>query len=185
MVYAPFVLFHADCAGCDDEIQEGQALVALERQWHIWCFKCADCGDVLHGEYMGKDGAPYCERDYQRLFGVKCAHCERFITGKVLQAGDNNHFHPTCARCTKCGDPFGDGEEMYMQGGAIWHPRCGPGPDSKVEEGALIEDQVRAAIANSEMHKFPLLAHRDEDNKQTFRRGAQLRSSPALKSDKR
>ena len=39
----------------------------------------------------------------------------RFISGKVLQAGDNNHFHPTCARCTKCGDPFGDGEEMYLQ----------------------------------------------------------------------
>lgn len=26
------------------------------------------------------------------------------------------------------GDPFGDGEEMYLQGAAIWHPRCGPGP---------------------------------------------------------
>lgn len=68
-----------DCAGCGDEIQEGQALIALERQWHIWCFKCASCGDVLHGEYMGKDDAPYCERDYQRLFGVKCAHCERSV----------------------------------------------------------------------------------------------------------
>jgi hypothetical protein len=33
-----------------------------------------------------------------------------------VQAGDNHHFHPTCARCTKCGDPFGDGEEMYLQG---------------------------------------------------------------------
>ena len=42
-------------------------------------------------------------------------HIRRFISGKVLQAGDNNHFHPTCARCTKCGDPFGDGEEMYLQ----------------------------------------------------------------------
>ena len=56
----------------------------------------------------------------------------RFISGKVLQAGDNNHFHPTCARCTKCGDPFGDGEEMFLQGAAIWHPRCGPGPDESM-----------------------------------------------------
>lgn len=83
---------------------------------------------------MGKDGLPYCEKDYQAKFGVRCAHCERYITGKVLQAGDNHHFHPTCARCTKCGDPFGDGEEMYMQGGAIWHPRCGPGPDARIED---------------------------------------------------
>lgn len=71
---------------------------------------------------------PYCEKDYQKQFGVKCAYCNRYISGKVLQAGDNHHFHPTCARCTKCGDPFGDGEEMYLQGAAIWHPRCGPGP---------------------------------------------------------
>lgn len=52
---------------------------------------------------MGKDGQPYCEKDYQKSFGVKCAYCERYISGKVLQAGDNHHFHPTCARCSKCG----------------------------------------------------------------------------------
>ncbi|XP_066600515.1 actin-binding LIM protein 2 isoform X3 [Prorops nasuta] len=116
------------CAGCGTQLREGQALVALDRQWHVWCFKCHSCDTVLHGEYMGKDGVPYCEKDYQKQFGVKCAYCNRYISGKVLQAGDNHHFHPTCARCTKCGDPFGDGEEMYLQGAAIWHPRCGPGP---------------------------------------------------------
>ncbi|XP_056631382.1 actin-binding LIM protein 1-like isoform X4 [Diorhabda sublineata] len=122
-----------ECAGCKEELKEGQALVALDQQWHIWCFKCTTCGTVLHGEYMGRSGVPYCERDYQKQFGVKCAYCNRFISGKVLQAGDNHHFHPTCARCTKCGDPFGDGEEMYLQGGAIWHPRCGPGPTENGE----------------------------------------------------
>ncbi|XP_076049123.1 actin binding LIM protein Uncoordinated 115a isoform X5 [Oratosquilla oratoria] len=127
------------CAGCKDELVEGQALIALDQQWHIWCFKCATCGVVLHGEYMGKDGFPYCEKDYQAQFGVKCAYCERFISGKVLQAGDNHHFHPTCARCTKCGDPFGDGEEMYLQGTAIWHPRCGPGP---TENGTVLNGSL-------------------------------------------
>uniref|UniRef100_A0AAG5D847 LIM zinc-binding domain-containing protein n=1 Tax=Anopheles atroparvus TaxID=41427 RepID=A0AAG5D847_ANOAO len=120
-----------ECAGCQQQLKEGQALIALDRQWHIWCFKCNACGTTLNGEYMGKDGVPYCEKDFQKSFGVKCAHCNRYISGKVLQAGDNHHFHPTCARCTKCGDPFGDGEEMYLQGGAIWHPRCGPGPSSE------------------------------------------------------
>ncbi|XP_044271565.1 actin-binding LIM protein 3 isoform X2 [Tribolium madens] len=124
-----------ECAGCGKELNEGQALVALDQQWHIWCFKCGTCGVVLHGEYMGRNGQPYCERDYQKQFGIKCAYCSRYISGKVLQAGDNHHFHPTCARCTKCGDPFGDGEEMYLQGGAIWHPRCGPGP---TENGQIL-----------------------------------------------
>ncbi len=120
------------CAGCGDELKDGQALMALDKHFHVWCFKCKACSELLHGEYMGKDGAPYCEKDYQALFGVKCTYCFRFISGKVLQAGDNNHFHPTCARCTKCGEPFGDGEEMFLQGAAIWHPRCGPGPDEAV-----------------------------------------------------
>lgn len=117
------------CAGCGEELKDGQALMALDKHFHVWCFKCKQCGELLHGEYMGKEGAPYCEKDYQALFGVKCTYCFRFISGKVLQAGDNNHFHPTCARCTKCGEPFGDGEEMFLQGAAIWHPRCGPGPE--------------------------------------------------------
>ncbi|KAK7017131.1 hypothetical protein SK128_012258 [Halocaridina rubra] len=128
-----------ECAGCKEELVEGQALIALDQQWHIWCFKCAACNTVLHGEYMGKDGLPYCEKDYQAQFGVKCAYCNRFISGKVLQAGDNHHFHPTCARCTKCGDPFGDGEEMYLQGTAIWHPRCGPGP---TENGTVLNGSI-------------------------------------------
>nr|CAD7433890.1 unnamed protein product [Timema monikensis] len=134
-----FISLFSECAGCNEALKDGQALIALERQWHIWCFKCHTCGVVLHGEYMGKDGIPYCEKDYQKQFGVKCAYCNRYISGKVLQAGDNHHFHPTCARCTKCGDPFGDGEEMYLQGTAIWHPRCGPGP---TENGTVLNGSL-------------------------------------------
>ncbi|XP_022253548.1 actin-binding LIM protein 1-like [Limulus polyphemus] len=73
------------CAGCDQELKEGQALIALEKPWHVWCFKCTTCGTVLHGEYMGKDGLPYCEKHYQKLFGVKCMQCDFYVTGKVLQ----------------------------------------------------------------------------------------------------
>ncbi|XP_076317622.1 actin-binding LIM protein 2-like isoform X2 [Tachypleus tridentatus] len=125
------------CAGCGQELKEGQALVAMQKPWHIWCFKCTTCNAVLHGEYMGKDGLPYCENDYQQLFGVKCGCCNLYITGKVLQAGENHHFHPSCARCSKCGDHFGDGEEMYMQGGAIWHPRCGEAPEEILTDGYI------------------------------------------------
>ncbi|XP_065352222.1 actin-binding LIM protein 3-like isoform X3 [Cloeon dipterum] len=137
-------LLSSQCAGCQEELKEGQALVALDRQWHVTCFKCQSCGVTLQGEYMGKDGIPYCEKDYQKQFGVKCAYCSRYISGKVLQAGENHHFHPTCARCTKCGDPFGDGEEMFLQGGAIWHPRCGPGP---TENGAILNGNGSAIDA--------------------------------------
>ena len=35
-----------------------------------------------------RDGAPYCERDYQIHFGVQCEACHQFITGKVLEVSD-------------------------------------------------------------------------------------------------
>lgn len=28
------------CAGCGQLLRDGQALVALDKQYHIWCFKC-------------------------------------------------------------------------------------------------------------------------------------------------
>lgn len=43
-----------DCAGCGEEIKQGQSLLALERQWHVSCFKCRTCGCALTGEYISK-----------------------------------------------------------------------------------------------------------------------------------
>ncbi|XP_028845645.1 actin-binding LIM protein 1 isoform X10 [Denticeps clupeoides] len=113
----------SNCIGCGRDIKNGQALLALDRQWHLGCFKCKACGKVLSGEYISKDGAPYCEKDYQIHFGVQCEACHQFITGKVLEAGDK-HYHPSCARCSRCNQMFTEGEEMYLQGSTVWHPDC-------------------------------------------------------------
>ncbi|XP_076022455.1 actin-binding LIM protein 1a [Genypterus blacodes] len=117
------VLGSSNCAGCGRDIKNGQALLALDRQWHLGCFKCKACSKVLTGEYISKDGAPYCEKDYQIHFGVQCEACQQFITGKVLEAGDK-HYHPSCARCSRCNQMFTEGEEMYLQGSTVWHPGC-------------------------------------------------------------
>uniref|UniRef100_A0A3B3UP64 LIM zinc-binding domain-containing protein n=1 Tax=Poecilia latipinna TaxID=48699 RepID=A0A3B3UP64_9TELE len=104
-----------NCSGCGRDIKNGQALLALGAQWHLGCFKCKTCRRILSGEYINKDGFPYCERDYQAQFGVKCEACQRFITGKLLEAGER-HYHPGCAKCSRCGKMFTEGEEMYVQG---------------------------------------------------------------------
>uniref|UniRef100_A0A3Q2D8M5 Actin binding LIM protein 1a n=1 Tax=Cyprinodon variegatus TaxID=28743 RepID=A0A3Q2D8M5_CYPVA len=117
------ILGSSSCSGCGRDIKNGQALLALDRQWHLGCFKCKACGKVLTGEYISKDGAPYCEKDYQIHFGVQCEACHQFITGKVLEAGDK-HYHPSCARCSRCNQMFTEGEEMYLQGSTVWHPGC-------------------------------------------------------------
>ncbi|XP_053318125.1 actin-binding LIM protein 3 isoform X9 [Spea bombifrons] len=111
------------CAGCKEEIKHGQSLLALEKQWHVSCFKCQTCGIVLTGEYISKDGVPYCETDYHAQFGIKCETCNKYISGRVLEAG-GKHYHPTCARCVRCQQMFSEGEEMYLTGSEVWHPIC-------------------------------------------------------------
>uniref|UniRef100_A0A8C5DE69 Actin binding LIM protein family, member 3 n=1 Tax=Gouania willdenowi TaxID=441366 RepID=A0A8C5DE69_GOUWI len=111
------------CAGCGDEIKQGQSLLALEKQWHVSCFRCRTCNMVLTGEYISKDGVSYCEADYHAQYGVKCETCSRYISGRVLEAG-GKHYHPTCARCARCNLMFKEGEEMYLTGCEVWHPLC-------------------------------------------------------------
>uniref|UniRef100_A0A674E1Y4 Actin binding LIM protein family member 3 n=1 Tax=Salmo trutta TaxID=8032 RepID=A0A674E1Y4_SALTR len=111
------------CSGCGEDIKQGQSLLALEKQWHVSCFKCQTCNMVLTGEYISKDNVPYCESDYHAQFGVKCETCSRYISGRVLEAG-GKHYHPTCARCARCHMMFTEGEEMYLHGGEVWHPLC-------------------------------------------------------------
>lgn len=111
------------CAGCGEDIRSGQSLLALAKQWHLWCFTCTKCGCLLAGEYMARDEKPYCEKDYQADFGVTCAGCSGYIIGKVLQAGEK-HYHPQCSRCARCHGVFGEGQEMFLQGSEIWHPDC-------------------------------------------------------------
>ncbi|XP_039991291.1 actin-binding LIM protein 1-like isoform X7 [Xiphias gladius] len=133
--------YSSNCTGCGRDIKNGQALLALGGQWHLGCFKCKACSKVLSGEYISKDGVPYCERDYQIQFGVQCEACQKFITGKVLEAGDK-HYHPSCARCSRCDKMFREGEEMYLQGSTVWHPNC--------RDNSRTEDSYRPTRSSSE-----------------------------------
>ncbi|XP_034861263.1 actin-binding LIM protein 2 isoform X11 [Mirounga leonina] len=129
------------CGGCGTEIKSGQSLVALDKHWHLGCFKCETCGKQLDAEYISKDGLPYCEADYHTKFGIRCDGCEKYITGHVLEAGEK-HYHPLCALCVRCGRMFEEGEEMYLQGSSIWHPAC--------RQAARTEDKNKETRSSSE-----------------------------------
>ncbi|CAG04341.1 unnamed protein product [Tetraodon nigroviridis] len=122
------------CNNCR-EFVEGEVVTVLGKTYHPACFVCNIC----------KDGVPYCERDYQNKFGIQCDACQKFITGKVLEAGVK-HYHPTCARCSQCGKLFTEGDEMYLQGSAVWHPHC--------RNSSRTEDSYRASRP-----KTPCLDH--------------------------
>ncbi|XP_055445184.1 actin-binding LIM protein 2 isoform X16 [Bubalus kerabau] len=151
------------CGGCGAEIKNGQSLVALDKHWHLGCFKCKTCGKQLNAEYISNylkvkrcqgnqdaplsrlgqagDGLPYCEADYHTKFGIRCDGCEKYITGHVLEAGEK-HYHPLCALCVRCGRMFSEGEEMYLQGSSIWHPAC--------RQAARTEDKNKETRTSSE-----------------------------------
>lgn len=112
-----------ECYGCKEDMNSSQVVIALDHPWHVACFKCHQCASLLTGDYMERDGQPYCERDYHENFGVTCDNCREFITGKVLQAGDKL-YHPHCSTCALCRLNFQEGEEMFLQGEYIWHPAC-------------------------------------------------------------
>ncbi|KAL4660934.1 actin-binding LIM protein 2 isoform X6 [Arapaima gigas] len=130
-----------NCCGCGKEFKNEQSLVALDKHWHLGCFKCQICNKVLNAEYISKDGVPYCEVDYHAMFGIQCENCKKYITGRVLEAGDK-HYHPTCARCARCDQMFGEGEEMYLQGSSIWHPSC--------RQAARAEEKSKVTRTSSE-----------------------------------
>ncbi|XP_073723016.1 actin-binding LIM protein 2 isoform X11 [Misgurnus anguillicaudatus] len=130
-----------NCCGCGKEFKNEQSLVALDKHWHLGCFKCKVCNKVLNAEYISKDGIPYCETDYHAMFGIQCDTCKKYITGKVLEAGEK-HYHPTCARCARCDQMFGEGEEMYLQGSSIWHPPC--------RQAARMEEKSKVTRTSSE-----------------------------------
>ncbi|XP_024143377.1 actin-binding LIM protein 2 isoform X3 [Oryzias melastigma] len=145
---APIQAVH-NCCGCGKEFKNEQSLVALDKHWHLGCFKCKVCNKVLNAEYISKDGIPYCETDYHAMFGIKCESCKKYITGKVLEAGEK-HYHPTCARCARCEQMFAEGEEMYLQGSSIWHPPCRQA--AKQEEKS--KKQVRIQLTDVPEHEM-------------------------------
>lgn len=96
-----------------------------------------------------RDGAPYCEKDYQGLFGVKCEACHQFITGKVLEVSGGRAFpSEALGPAGKSGFPFflpGGGEEVVedqpLREGTCWLSSqvdsakcaCGPGSDGECD----------------------------------------------------
>ncbi|XP_051770939.1 actin-binding LIM protein 2 isoform X5 [Ctenopharyngodon idella] len=139
-----------NCCGCGKEFKNEQSLVALDKHWHLGCFKCKVCNKVLNAEYISKDGIPYCEADYHAMFGIQCETCKKYITGKVLEAGEK-HYHPTCARCVRCDQMFGEGEEMYLQGSSIWHPPCRQA--ARMEEKSKKQVRIQLSDLHSNVHE--------------------------------
>jgi len=69
---------------------------AMGKTWHPPCFKCTECRKQLAPDrFFEKNGKPYCEDDFHKLFSPKCAGCHKPIKDVydlLYQRQSINHF---------------------------------------------------------------------------------------------
>ena len=74
---------------------------AVGKTYHPEHFLCEKCGKNFNNEgFLIEMGKPYCEKCHDDLFGVKCAGCNRSITGgqRYVEALSRN-WHTDCFVC--------------------------------------------------------------------------------------
>ncbi|XP_051514793.1 PDZ and LIM domain protein 7 isoform X1 [Myxocyprinus asiaticus] len=95
--------YSPNCAKCKKKIT-GEIMHALKMTYHVQCFLCAACKMPIRNQafYM-EEGEPYCERDYEKMFGTKCHGCDFKIDAgdRFLEALGYN-WHDTCFVCAIC-----------------------------------------------------------------------------------
>ncbi|KAJ7224368.1 LIM domain-containing protein [Mycena pura] len=116
-------LSSASCASCGKPMQ-GPFVRALGTVFHLNCFKCNDCGDVVASKFFpieGPDGKqhPLCERDYFRRLNLICAKCGMALRGSYITAC-NKKFHVEHFTCSLCPTLFGPQDSYYEHDGDVY-----------------------------------------------------------------
>ncbi|KAH6916254.1 LIM domain-containing protein [Coprinopsis sp. MPI-PUGE-AT-0042] len=109
-------LSSATCSACGKPMQ-GPFVRALQTVFHLNCFKCMDCGDVVASKFFPIDGpdgkqSPLCERDYFRRLNLICAKCGMALRGSYITAC-NKKFHVEHFTCSLCSTLFGPQDSYY------------------------------------------------------------------------
>ncbi|XP_062380096.1 PDZ and LIM domain protein 7 isoform X2 [Sardina pilchardus] len=92
-----------NCARCKKKIT-GEIMHALKMTYHVQCFLCAACKAPIRNQafYM-EEGEPYCERDYEKMFGTKCHGCDfKIDAGDRFLEALGYSWHDTCFVCALC-----------------------------------------------------------------------------------
>ncbi|XP_064182528.1 PDZ and LIM domain protein 7 isoform X3 [Anguilla rostrata] len=95
--YAP------NCAKCRRVIT-GEIMHALKMTYHVQCFLCAACKVPIRNQafYM-EEGEPYCESDYEKMFGTKCHGCDfKIDAGDRFLEALGYSWHDSCFVCAVC-----------------------------------------------------------------------------------
>ncbi|CAK8697134.1 leupaxin-like isoform X2 [Clavelina lepadiformis] len=96
-----------NCGACGKPVM-GEVTTALGKVWHPEHFVCAVCDEEIGKKtFFEREGKPYCENDYHKLFSPTCAYCNQPVLGQCVTAL-NNTWHPEHFFCAMCSNFFGD-----------------------------------------------------------------------------
>lgn len=112
------------CAKCNEPLT-GQFVRALEATFHLECFKCHDCGQIVASKFFPADDEetggqyPLCETDYFRRLGLLCHQCGGALRGSYITALDRK-YHVEHFTCCLCSTVFGAQDSYYEHDGDVY-----------------------------------------------------------------
>ncbi|KAG0379450.1 hypothetical protein BGX24_000336 [Mortierella sp. AD032] len=111
------------CGKCELQMK-GSFVRALGSTYHLDCFKCLDCGDIVASKFFPitePDGTQYplCERDYFRRLNLVCQSCGGALRGSYITALDYK-YHIEHFTCSVCPTVFGPQDSYYEHDGMVY-----------------------------------------------------------------
>ncbi|KAI2629753.1 RhoGAP-domain-containing protein [Hypoxylon sp. NC1633] len=112
------------CAHCGESLT-GQFVRALEGTYHLDCFKCRDCGQIVASKFFPADDPetgrqyPLCETDYFRRLGLLCYQCGGALRGSYITALERK-YHVDHFTCSLCSTVFGAQDSYYEHDGNVY-----------------------------------------------------------------
>ncbi|KAF8793287.1 prickle-like protein 1 [Argiope bruennichi] len=97
-------MYGDDCQKCGQRIPLETKQISFDgRKFHINCFKCSDCQNVIGtGTFHTHGDFPYCFECYRRNFGVRCFKCRYAITDDDAVMYNKQPYHDECFTCHRC-----------------------------------------------------------------------------------
>ncbi|KAJ5698807.1 hypothetical protein N7462_000812 [Penicillium macrosclerotiorum] len=112
------------CQKCNEPLT-GQFVRALGGTFHLECFKCEDCGEIVASKFFpvdSEDGScqfPLCETDYFRRLNLLCHECGGALRGSYITALDRK-YHIEHFTCSVCPTVFGAQDSYYEHEGKVY-----------------------------------------------------------------
>ncbi|KAF5870778.1 putative rho-type gtpase-activating protein 1 protein [Botrytis fragariae] len=112
------------CKKCGEPLT-GQFVRALGGTFHLDCFRCRDCGQIVASKFFpvdeedGEGQYPLCETDYFRRLDLICHQCNGALRGSYITALERK-YHIDHFTCSVCPTVFGAQDSYYEHDGQVY-----------------------------------------------------------------